>query len=713
MFRLMAVSTIWLVFISAASAQPTNDKGLSELKAAAPQDSAAITARAEKLASLDEAALASELKSLQVLHERNREHWKIIEAARRNDVAAIQAVEARSAKYTLNLWQNQAAYDRKLARLKHREEEEFNAKFHESYSKNSSKINEWNESAEGKAIQAAREQAGRVHRDTIKTLTDEAARGNSATDKELDDLQRKVLDDFQVTANAVNKAQQMLDEKTKPKVPPTPTDTTPPESATPAKTTSPSSPPTMNFKEHYSLNFDIQREPEPPRVVDTDELFELTIVVSNGKPPFQIVVNSSEGGVKTVTMAGLGTRTFPFAFKTGNQMHRIKFEAIDSNGVSSSDEHNLFVKKPRIGSKKDPADNANPGTNSGPSQPTIPSSPAPLLQPITGMYRAKLWCLTMIESPPGVGGYDGILPPVPVTINFDPSGSFTGKCDYTAPHTLFGPEHRANYPSYEWKAQFTFSGNVDWQTGIMTLSLPKIEVTSFYQKDDFRTEHRIVTSGQLQARHTSDPYFDKFLLQMGLVAPHPMAKALDKHEEIGHPNVELGSHGKYLFADSGWYGAPGDHPGLIPPSGKLHSKEMKLTVGDVVMASDLTADYQRVLNSDIERKSCSWYLKLGDREVTAADLNQMDLVATTISPDGHIEASRNEQVYVQFTGVFSNDYSKVLDLTNACEWEVPPGLTQVRPGVFQSAKPGKYAVRARTKGKSSNWMEGFVTIEIK
>lgn len=728
--RSMYLFFFLLVSAVTASGQVVNDNRMSELKSRAPQDSDEIRARVERLGSLDATALAEELRQLRALHDVNRDHWKIIESARRNDAAAIQAVEARSAKYTLQLWRNQVAYDQRMERLRLREEEQFKAKFNEPYSETSPRISDWRGSEEAKAIQVERAAAGKSHRDTIKALTDEVGKGNVSKEKELDDLQRKVLEDFQVTAKAVNKAQQRLDELTntappsttedsQPSAPAaaetTKTDGTPPtETSKIGSATTPPDSPTLSYNDIYDLKFRIRRNPPPPEVVEPDELFEIVVFVSSGKPPIQVSMIGSDGDFRTITMTDLGTHTFPMAFKTGDRQHRIVFRAVDANGVSKSTFHNVRVTKAKAGTTKDPDKKEDAPPKSEPPQTSPPAQPAPLLQPITGAYRANLWCANLIQAPPGVGGYTSpnILHPVPVIIQFDANGQFTGKCDYSAPHTLFNPSHRSSYSAYEWKIQFVFSGNVDWQTGIMTLSLPRIEVGSFYKNDTVRTDWQIVSSGDLQARHTSDPYFDKFLLQLGMVAAQPGMKALDKQEESGHPNVEPASQGKHRFSDTGWYGIPGDHPGLVPATGKIHLHEMKLTSGDQEIVSDRTQDYQKVLASALERKVCSWYLKLGDREISPQDLQQMDLVATTIAP-GTIEANRNDQVFAQFIGVFSSDYSKAVDLTSACEWDIPPGLTQVRPGVFQAALPGSYEVRARAKGKSSNWMEGFVTITVK
>jgi len=115
----------------------------------------------------------------------------------------------------------------------------------------------------------------------------------------------------------------------------------------------------------------------------------------------------------------------------------------------------------------------------------------------------------------------------------------------------------------------------------------------------------------------------------------------------------------------------------------------------------------------VGKKQISWYLKIIVREATPKDIVQLDLVATTISPEKTIAVAPNETIFVKFMGVFSDDFSSPRELTNICEWQVPPGVMQVRPGVFRATKPGSYEIRGRAKGKSSNRMGGFVTLEVK
>ena len=79
-------------------------------------------------------------------------------------------------------------------------------------------------------------------------------------------------------------------------------------------------------------------------------------------------------------------------------------------------------------------------------------------------------------------------------------------------------------------------------------------------------------------------------------------------------------------------------------------------------------------------------------------------------PERKTNVAVGERVNVQFVGVFSNNATALRDLTNIADWQIPAGVQQVQPGVFVATKPGQFEVRARAKGKSGQWMEGFVTL---
>lgn len=708
--KLIAVWFACFLVSSIGAQAPTDDKALAELKSRKPQDSAAIRSRTEKLSSLDADSLEAELKSLQDLHGLNRENWNKMQAARRLDTAATLAVEARSAKYTLKLWQTQKAYDNKMQSLKEAEEKAFQQKFNESYSKSADNLTNWNNSSQGKALQNDRTLAEQKYRDSMKSLTEEAGHGNAANQKTLDDLQNQILDDFQVTANAVNKARELLENIKKPEEP-SPTEKPKVSSPPTSQATEPS---TKQIEAQYNLQVKIDYSLDPPEIAETDEYFELTVIVTNGKGPFRITMLTSAGDMKEVTLTEPGSRTFPCAFKTVGFPHRVEFTIVDAGGLSRTIVHPITIHLPHMGKKDYPLDAAKTGIPKSPPPTTPPTPPPPLLAPMSGSYRAHLWCVGLVPVPPGVGGYtDNPIKPVPVSLSFDPNGQVSGSCNYVAPYTMFDSIHRRRYSSYEWKVQFTIKGTVDWQTGIMQLSLPDIRANAFMQNDIVRTEYLEEVSATFQGRHTSDPYWSKYLARMGLIAGQLGMKNLDEKEQFGNPNFVLGPQGKYRFANDGWYGAMGDHPGITAATGAYKVKTLTLKTKDSVRKSDLTTEYQKSFTDLVAKKQLSWYLKIIGREATPKDLVQLDLVATTISPERTIAVAPNETIFVQFMGVFSDDFSSPRELTNVCEWQVPPGVIQVRPGVFQAAKPGIYEIRARAKGRSSNWMEGVVTMEVK
>lgn len=292
------------------------------------------------------------------------------------------------------------------------------------------------------------------------------------------------------------------------------------------------------------------------------------------------------------------------------------------------------------------------------------------------------------------------MPPIPLSLTFDMNGGITGRCDYTAPASTFSRQRIWNQTLYEWKTRFTLTGKVDWQTGKIELTIPDSRTESYYQKDAsaliLRTEHTTELTAKLSARHTADPYWSQKI-------PPQMAQFLG--EDKGLPNLTTNSKGLAALSDYGWFG----HRTLDP--------EMAL--------ADLQSNYKEVSRDHlpgfapvmkIVQEYASkpnwgpWYLRLIGPDTTERELGESELAGTSIWPDRNTNVAVGERVNVQFVGVFSNNATSLRDLTNIADWQIPAGVQQVQPGVFVATKPGQFEVRARAKGKSGQWMEGFVTI---
>ena len=238
----------------------------------------------------------------------------------------------------------------------------------------------------------------------------------------------------------------------------------------------------------------------------------------------------------------------------------------------------------------------------------------------------------------------------------------------------------------------------------MELTIPDGRIDYFYVSGEDQNDLVLEYGAKFRGRHVTDPFWNVYHRD------HFLKDKVPKFVTISEAGELLGGDGE----TSDIWGHRIDQtpdPGII--SGEFEWKKKTMKFKSLNLTIDQKLDTERESNAyAVKHGGCGWLLKLIGQDTTAADLASSELVATSLWPERETTAAVGETVFSKFVGVFSDDYTKFRELNELATWQIPPGLTQISPGVFRADMPGKYEVSVKAKGKSGDWMEGFLTINV-
>ncbi len=676
-----------------------SDEAMDELKRRTSPDAAALQKRLDNLKGLKSDSIGVELYELQELHEISKANWAKLERIRDSaNIKDDKEVEKRGIDFATNNWKNVLTRKAKITSANEREAKAYESIYKEPFGPYASKSKEWAQRDEAKAFEVERQKANSEFNLANKANADKVASLHTARDKELDDLQKSLLADFHVTANAVKQAQKALDDQTaiesnKSKLP------------TETKTTGPVNPPTPaggNFQGAPTYDLSLYFDVVPQRSVALGQTLELSVTYGNGRAPFQILVRTSEGSSHVYHFSDPGATTFPIGFKSADTStcHSVQITLIDANGVQKTIETAVIVQPA-------PPVVVTPKITNKPLPPITVVTPTitnqQLLTPMVGTYNAILDVREAILNAGGPFAKRSVLPKTPIQITFEPSGAVTGVCDYTIPNSGLDPKQL--FDRVGWKTAFTINGSVDWTTGKINLTIPDGRIDYYRVTGKEQTDYVLEYAVTLRGRHLGDPFWSAYDRRNYLNINAPKIVAFTEAGEL---------IGDDPTNENIW----GHRMGTTPDPGVI-TKEIDWKKHFFILRSLNNLKIEEKLDTLREENTYSlkqggggWSLKILGPVTTAKDLASSELVGTSLWPVDSTTAKVGENVYSKFVGVFSNDYTKIRELNNVATWQVPQGLTQIRPGVFRADKPGKYDVSVKLKGKSGAWMEGFMTINV-
>lgn len=673
-YRLLSLVVFLFAVAGGFAQQASQDDILAELKKRKVLDVEALKKRVDRLATLNAPELEAELKLLQKEQDAVMEDWKKIDTLRRTKRPGVPPMELRTAGFALKKWQAEREREAPLEAMQEREEKAFEKRYKQTLSRVSEEYKEWINTDEYRTLEKEKAEINNGFVTKLRELAEDADHGNVDSEKALANMQRQIVGEYDQTARALDRTVAALDTK---------------------KGNEPAQAVTGLFQKtadrqlvRTPLTLKVRRDGNERLPVGVGDPVKIHVKIGNGIAPYYLSVVSSDGYSITHYYSGPGEHGLLFTFKTPGE-HSIHFTLSDVFRWYTFDHHRV-----RVIQLKDPKEK-QPDPPIPPPVKKDPPPPPPLLTPFSGTYRAHLW----ISGVPHPGEQGIPIPPTPVSLTFDTSGAITGKCNYTAPDSLFKAHHRSLYSSTKWTTKFTIQGKVDWQTGKIDLKIPDGNIHVAYVSREYGPSERFFEySATVSGRHTSDPSWEKSIPTFGAKIP------TSRFEELGLPLVGTGPMGQARFTEDGWFGAGELEPGGTA-TGNVQVKKFALKHFDPDKVTDLTAGYKAGGGG-------LWHLKLLGPDTTEKDLAKAELVGTSIWPERKTTAKVGERVNVQFVGVFGSNYTEIRDLTNIADWQLSPGLTQVQPGVFSAAKPGQYTVRARAKGKGGVWMEGYVTIQV-
>ena len=697
------VSSIGFLFVE--SAFP--DDAVGELKRRNPHDPVAIQKTLDGLKGLKADSIGVELYELRKLHDISKENWAKLDKIRAADNSkSDKEVEKLGINYAANNWKNLLTKNAKLLSSKEREAKAYEARYKEPFGPYASKASEWAKSDEAKAFEAEREKAKADYDRANKANADKATSGNTALDKELDDLQKSLLADFQLTSDAVRKAQNAFDDQTAKESAKTTPPPTAPLPTTPQTGTVTPKPSVGDYQgqPHNNLTFHFNENHWPLRDITLDQTLELDIIYGNGHGPFHMVVRSSDGTMSVYNFTDPGEVTIPIRFKTSLDVPQtVVLTLNDANGTTEKLEHRVIVHPGAMNV-------VTPKIKNQPPPPIVVVTPKivnqQLLTPIVGTYRAILVIGYEAGLRPGFPFVKKSLPilDTPIRITFEPSGVITGVCDLTFPDSGFGPKSQISFDRVGWKTKFTIRGNVDWKTGKMELTIPDGRIDYFFVSGQDRQDYVIEYGATFRGRHVTDPFWDVFSRYYFLKNTAPKIVTISEAGSI------VGDDGETHDIWGHRIGQTPD-PGIITK--EIDWKKRTHIIKSLNLTRDEKLDTEREQNAyAVKHGGGGWTLKLIGPDTTASDLANSELVATSLWPERVTTAAVGETVFSKFVGVFSDDYTKFRELNDLATWQVPTGLTQISPGVFRADRPGTYDVSVKAKGKSGAWMEGFLTINV-
>jgi hypothetical protein len=670
-----------------------------------------IEAAAAEADERPEEQLVTDLKVTQDFLKKARAKWKAVQARRRANALVEATVVYKWAHDALSWAGTVREKEQRLADIRRREDEEYQARFgvyyHSIFIKKGKELeyeNQWYASGRGGAYREEEKQVAAWFLQEIKARAKEQTTGVNPVSTLLDQMQAEAIDEISRLHRAETTFLNALKRKRGEQV-----------------------------EEEAAKQADAEAERHRSEVrlapvrteyeAQTGETVATLWQVWKGATPY-LARGTAESSVERPLLRELaegGEFVVPFTFRKPGTF-RATVSVTDAQGMSKTGEVTITVTGDPVPEEKPPE--KRPGSASGdaggPSAGAGPSTTAPV--PLQGTFQAVLWGGTAgLSRVDMVGEFMAVG--APLTLTIAPDGALSATVRYELPKAemrTLPPLNPGETPPYNvyWKTSFDLQGKVDWTTGRVSISITNGHDERGYEKD---VPGLSLGKGKGPAHWRDWMKADYSCVLEGWTIPGPDAQAwlgsLGKDpgvlqmlkqsdmEKFGMPFLVFAADGAVSYRDRGFCGA--GNFDRSPTLAGITPRRLKLGLrlwhtgydGHNESEKDETAKAQASADSEAKERAGGWYLKLlgagaAPPEPPAAEPKDDDVLAFGLWPTKPITVVEGSNMSARAMAVFGRNVNDAVDLSGKVSWSASPGLVLLRDGSFSAPTPGTYTLTA-------------------
>lgn len=674
-----------------------------------------------------EPELRTALQDLDRMRQIDGRNFQMIQRARQ---ATMPRMYLDQPMYVARLYELSTSRQREIDTIDDEEEAAFKAAYGLGFSLKpgffdptplqKEKMQAWVNSRRNEPFESRRAEVDQRYRQRFEQVSNEYRNQTDPGEKNLDKLQREIMDRYQRLIAGQRRIRAELDRRHDV------VGAVPPEKPNEARQG------TLVLSSSQS-KYDLK----------VGEVADIEVTISGGKPPYKVRVSLQDGTtLADTTLSQPGQTGFPVSFpKEGNYTVAISVED-DTPKTRNVAILNLQFRvtddRPAEPEPPKPPDPTKPQTPPKPPETTKPEALPPYVPWVlaAGTYQAYLW-----------PGYDFLMtytqksldnmPFFPLNLRVGADGTLAADVVWKLDPKDVALSGLPAGSKVENEVKFRLTGKADWSTGKIDLKIvdgTRLETT--IQPDttkpgrmvryDNRLSFAFEMSGWQIGHPTMVQALDQSLKTASRLYPKHYPKPLEKSEaNYNHmPRFVRDKSGKYDFPDIGWCGIPD-----FPEKGKKfvggpggYSRPKILAASGMFTSIDFSRSYDSL---ETMRQSCenvsAWQLRIPGRKppepppgpvTPSRPAIQGELAAFGLWPRGEMTAKPNEPFELDAMGVLLNDPYDAVNLNDRVTWNLPDGLSRGPDGRITASAPGIYTAEVSIRRPDGRTMSDTITIRV-